>query len=74
MDAVSLVIEHGPYLAATVTDDDDVADMQSTVLDQQSDSNALAFIQRPFNGSPLSGTVGIGLQLSHLGDQKDVLQ
>ena len=73
-DLLALVADHGPDTAHGGTGDDDIALLQRAVLHQQRGHGATALVQTGLDDRTLSGTVGVGLQLTHLGGQRQHLQ
>ena len=73
-EAAALVVHHGPDTAHGSTGNDNISLMESTILNQQSSHRATALVQTGLDDRTGGGTVGVSLQLRHLGSKGHHLQ
>ena len=71
---LALGVGHGADTAHGGARDDDIALMQGAVLDQQGGHGAAALVQPGLDDGTVGGTVGVGLQLPHLGGKDHHVQ
>ena len=68
------VVHHRAHTADRHTRHQHIAGVQRAVLHQHRRNGAAAFIQPRFDHRTLGGTIGVGFQLFHLGDQQNRFQ
>ena len=74
LDLLALVVRHDAHAADGRARDDDIALMERAVLDEQRGDRAAGLVEAGLDDAALTGAVGVGLQLLHLGGQDDRLQ
>ena len=72
--ALVTLIEHGLDTSMTGTGNHHVANLQCTIADQHRGDIAAALVERRLDDGTRSFTVGVGLQVEHLGLQQHLLQ
>ena len=69
-----MIVEHGADLAVHRADHEEVADVQRAVLYQQRRHRTAALVDSRFKDGAASLSIGIGFQLTHIGDQQNHFQ
>ena len=73
-DALSLVVDHRTHAAHAGAGDNNVAEMQRTVLHQNRHDRAAALVKTRLDDRALGGAVGIGAKLKHFRLQDKVFE
>ena len=73
-DALTLVVDHRADTADGSTGNDDIAELESTVLDKDGHYRAAALVKTRLNDRTLCGTVGIGLEFKNFGQDCQILK
>ena len=73
-DAAALVVDHRADTADGAAGNDDVAGLQGAVLDQDGHDRAAALVKARLDDGTAGGTVRVGLELLHLGQDDQVFQ
>ena len=71
---LALIIQHSTDLAVAAAGRYVIADMKGTLLDQDSRDGTAGIVQLSLNDKAAGITVGISLELMHLGNQKQHFQ
>lgn len=74
LDALAALVEHGLDTTVVGAGQHDVAHMERTVLDEQRAYVAASLVERGLDDRTLGATLGIGLEVEHLGLQEHFLQ
>ncbi len=74
LDALAALVEHGLDTTVVGAGQHDVAHMERTVLDEQRSYVAASLVERGLDDRTLGATLGIGLEVEHLGLQEHFLQ
>ena len=74
LHALALVVEERAHPAPLLADDEDVAALQRALLHQHRRHRAAADVELGLDHRALGLAVGVGLEVEHLGLQRDVLE